>query len=162
MDSQKLGKIVVAVTLVALVLLVWSSVYLEDQRHTECMNSCGASETGACLTNECPFSKPNYLSWVLGLVSLLIASLTGIGFYLIFAKREVIITEKEYNLAGLSGETKNLFNYIKNSKGGVYQSDIVKEFNLSKVKVTRELDILERRGLIERKRRGMTNIILVK
>ena len=47
-------------------------------------------------------------------------------------------------------------------EGSVYQSDLIKETKLTKVKVSRVLDKLEGKGLIERKRRGMTNIIVLK
>ena len=44
----------------------------------------------------------------------------------------------------------------------MYQSDVMKELELSKVKVTRILDRLEGKGILERKRRGMTNIVILK
>jgi uncharacterized membrane protein len=53
-------------------------------------------------------------------------------------------------------------NIILRENGSVYQSDIVRETKQSKVKITRILDQLEGKGLIERKRRGMTNIVVLK
>ena len=52
---------------------------------------------------------------------------------------------------------------VVNSAGGsVFQSDIMKTTGFSKVKVSRLLDRLEQKGLIERKRRGMTNLVVAK
>ncbi|MFA6213800.1 MAG: MarR family transcriptional regulator [Candidatus Micrarchaeia archaeon] len=52
---------------------------------------------------------------------------------------------------------------VVNSAGGsVFQSDIMKTTGFSKVKVSRLLDRLEQKGLLERKRRGMTNLVVAK
>jgi uncharacterized membrane protein len=62
----------------------------------------------------------------------------------------------------LDEEEQNIINLLNKNEGSIYQSDIIKETNLSKVKVSRLLDKLEGKGLIERKRRGMTNIVIKK
>ncbi len=55
-----------------------------------------------------------------------------------------------------------MYQKIIEKEGSIYQSVLVSETTFSKVKVTRILDKLEGKHLIERKRRGMTNIILLK
>lgn len=62
----------------------------------------------------------------------------------------------------LEGEEKEIFLKIAVADGAVFQSSLIKETGFSKVKITRILDRLEGKGLIERKRRGMTNIVLLK
>ena len=47
------------------------------------------------------------------------------------------------------------------SNGTIFQSDLVEKSDFSKVKVSRILDKLEGRQLIERKRRGMTNVVVL-
>jgi uncharacterized membrane protein len=44
----------------------------------------------------------------------------------------------------------------------MFQSDIIEKTKLNKVKITRILDSLEAQNLIERKRRGMTNLVILK
>ena len=53
-------------------------------------------------------------------------------------------------------------NQILENKGSIYQSELVNKTGFNKVKVTRILDSLESQNLIERKRRGMTNIVILK
>ncbi|MGV8086364.1 MAG: helix-turn-helix transcriptional regulator [Candidatus Woesearchaeota archaeon] len=65
-------------------------------------------------------------------------------------------------LDNLDSDDKNVLSLIIDSEGNIFQSDIVLKTSFTKVKVTRILDRLESKGLIERKRRGMTNIILLK
>ena len=55
-----------------------------------------------------------------------------------------------------------MYDIIKGKNGSAYQSDLIKETGFSKVKVTRILDKMETADIIERKRRGMTNIIVLK
>ncbi|MBI2151613.1 MarR family transcriptional regulator [Candidatus Woesearchaeota archaeon] len=75
---------------------------------------------------------------------------------------KMILEEKNNKLENLDEEEKKIMNLVLREEGSVYQSDLVKETGLSKVTVTRLLDRLEGRGLIERKRRGMTNIVVMK
>lgn len=70
--------------------------------------------------------------------------------------------EKQKRLENLDKEEKKIVNALLLNQGSHYQSDLIKETQLTKVKTTRILDKLEGKGLIERKRRGMTNIVILK
>jgi len=108
-------------------------------------------------------------------VSLMILVLL-IGLYLIFFGqerveiikkiREKIKTggKKNYDKAikTMTSEEKRLFNLILDSQGAIFQSELVEKSGFDKVKVSRILDRLEGQQLIERKRRGMTNIVVLK
>ena len=86
----------------------------------------------------------------------------GIGLFLAFSKTEKVIRQKEYDISRLNENEKKAFHLIKDSKEGIYQSELAQRLDLSKVKITRILDGLEQQGIIERKRRGMTNVIVLK
>jgi len=103
-----------------------------------------------------------------------------IGLYLIFfGKEEKIITKvktiksqlepkkvtkENYQkiLNELNNDEKQVFDKIIEAEGTIFQSDLVEKTKFTKVKVTRILDKLEGRGLVERKRRGMTNVVILK
>ncbi|MFH1376841.1 MAG: MarR family transcriptional regulator [Candidatus Woesearchaeota archaeon] len=70
--------------------------------------------------------------------------------------------EKKKKIENLDDEEKQIIQFILNKEGSVFQSDIIKETGFTKVKITRILDRLQGKGLIDRKRRGMTNIIIIK
>ena len=70
--------------------------------------------------------------------------------------------KKQRLLESTEGKEQEIIQFILNKEGSVYQSDLVKELKLSKVKTTRLLDRLEGKGFIERKRRGMTNVVVLK
>ncbi|MEX0932966.1 MAG: hypothetical protein WDZ77_02605 [Candidatus Pacearchaeota archaeon] len=95
----------------------------------------------------------------IGIFSFILA----LGVYLLLFNREKIIKQKEYDLSKLNKEEKGIFLFIKENKDkGVYQSEIVEKFSFPKSKISRILDKFERFDLIERKRRGMTNLIFLK
>ena len=107
-------------------------------------------------------------------VSMAIAGLIFvIGLFLIFSKEETkIITKmkkieiekhrKPIDYSKLTKEEKTLVKIIEETDGTIFQSDLVDKTQFSKVKVSRILDRLEGRQLIERKRRGMTNVVVLK
>jgi uncharacterized membrane protein len=57
---------------------------------------------------------------------------------------------------------RRVFEKLIEEKGSALQSNLIRHTGFSKVKITRILDRLEQRDLIERKRRGMTNIVIIK
>lgn len=107
----------------------------------------------------------------------LIAIIVIIGLVLLFSKEEkqVVIKkikekslddqklkDKEQNLKLLDTEEKKVYQLLIDNKGTVFQSDLVDKSGFDKVKVTRILDRLEGKQLIQRMRRGMTNVVLLK
>ncbi len=110
-------------------------------------------------------------------ITLAIAALVlVIGVFLIFSKEdERLIIRKIKPLASfsprkfnkkslktLNQEEKKIMNLLLENKGNIFQSSIVEKTGMNKVKVTRILDSLEGKGLVERKRRGMTNVVILK
>lgn len=103
-----------------------------------------------------------------------------IGLYLIFfGKEEKIITKiktvkqqieprkmtkgnYEKIFKTLASDEREVLKKIIESEGTMFQAEIVDKTGFPKVKVTRILDRLEGKGLVERKRRGMTNIVVLK
>ena len=104
-------------------------------------------------------------------ISLSIAGLIFvIGLFFIFAKEpeKIIIRkvkekkiEKKIDLKGLKIEERQTFSLIK-SQGTIFQADLIEKMGLGKAKMSRILDRLEGKGLVERKRRGLTNVVVFK
>ena len=77
-------------------------------------------------------------------------------------KKHLSNEEKHKKLENLDEEERKIMDIILKEDGSIFQSSLVNETKLSKVKVTRILDRLEGKQLIERKRRGMSNVVLLK
>jgi uncharacterized membrane protein len=87
------------------------------------------------------------------------------GYFKIEKKEEEsLIPSKDYItiMENLSEDENKILQKIIDAQGSIYQSELVKWSEFNKVKITRILDKLEGKNLIERKRRGMTNIVILK
>jgi len=108
-------------------------------------------------------------------ISLAIVALVFIiGLFLVFSKEQERIVLKKIQMPAkeakrkpinynvLDKEEKTIVKALEAAQGTLFQSDMVEQTKFDKVKVTRILDRLEGKRLIERKRRGMTNIVILK
>jgi len=103
-------------------------------------------------------------------VSLAIAGLIlVIGLFLIFAREEERIVvrkvrdrKKKLDLEGLDRDEKKVVNLLIEEGRAMFQSALMEKIDIGKVKMTRLLDKLEAKQFIERKRRGMNNIVVLK
>ncbi len=92
----------------------------------------------------------------------------GSGLYLIATEKgmEKITVEQKGKIKKivdmLENDDKKVYEAIIASNGFIFQSELVNKLGFSKVKITRILDRLEGKGLIERRRRGMSNAVILK
>ena len=70
--------------------------------------------------------------------------------------------KKKLDLSGLDKDERKVIDLLLNENGAMFQSSLMEKMEIGKVKATRLLDKLESKQLIERKRRGMNNIIVLK
>jgi len=92
-----------------------------------------------------------------------------IGFFIMFLKpKEKIIVKtkrekkKKLNLEGLNSNEKKVIEILQKENGAIFQSTLMEKLEIGKVGITRLLDKLEAKQLIERKRRGMNNIVVLR
>ena len=71
------------------------------------------------------------------------------------------IVKKEVKSGDMTREEKQVFELVRENRA-VFQADLIEKLGMNKAKVTRILDRLEGKGFLERKRRGMNNIVVVK
>ena len=62
----------------------------------------------------------------------------------------------------LKDDQQKIYKAIIDSDGIIEQSELSEKTGISKSNVSRALDLLESRGLIEKRRRGMGNVVLLK
>lgn len=94
-----------------------------------------------------------------------------IGLYFVFFGESNLKTKsltknkkiENFEMPGdLNPDERAIMQIIVDEEGAVFQSTLTEKTNFSKVKITRILDKLEGKGNIERKRRGMTNVVILK
>ena len=96
------------------------------------------------------------------IVALIILSLSDLFLSRKFEKAEKVAkVDIQQKVKTLTEDQKKLYDILAAS-GALFQSDLVEKSGMDKVKVTRELDKMEGFGIIERKRRGMSNMVVLK
>jgi DNA-binding MarR family transcriptional regulator len=161
MKNKYVGYLIVGVTAIFSFVVISFNYALNNIVNTSCTHGIACPMHATVLTQE-------IISYSL------MALLFIVGLFMIFfmkdeqttiikhenVKNELTPEEKKEKLNNLDEEERKIMDIILRENGSKYQSDLIKETNLTKVKVTRILDKLEGRNLIERKRRGMTNIVI--
>ena len=71
------------------------------------------------------------------------------------------VQRKRIDLTGLDSMEKKVVGILQRENGGFFQKSLMEELGVGKVKMTRMMDKLEAKGIVERKRRGMNNIIVL-
>lgn len=133
--------------------------------------------TKSVLDNSCPIiaeghACPAYSAINnLGYFGLVITGLLAmVGLFLILSKprEKIIIKEiekrvksRKIDISKLNREESKVIQLLSENKA-MFQSDLIEKSDINKVKMSRILDRLEGQGLIERKRRGMQNIVILK
>ncbi len=161
LSSKTLGSILIGFSLILIFLLTFVKINLDSQSEYLC-------ELTALLNKDmkqCP-AHNNLISWIVVSAFGIGFVLLGVGVYMLFSSKTIFEgfkkDFKQIDLSKLDDEEKKIYEVIKSKSGSAYQTDLIKETEFSKVKITRVLDRLESKGVLERKRRGMTNIVVLK
>jgi len=159
MEKEKIGILLIIFGIIMAGFTTWVTTDLKKLNaylHKDC----------TLPADVCPFNTLMPLESIVGyLISILMAVS---GLYLIFIDRkEAVFTitenkKKEELIKKLIGEESKAYETIVFSGGTIFQSELVEKSGLDKVKISRILDKLEGKGLIERKRRGMSNVIVLR
>ncbi|MBI2546413.1 MarR family transcriptional regulator [Candidatus Woesearchaeota archaeon] len=158
MQTKTIGAGLLTVSIILLFILAFVKVTTDEQARLLCES---AHEQGIKIQDN-PAHKSN-LSWLLTIAFGITFIMLGVGIYLMFfykAGEKALI--KPVDLSRLDANEKQVYEFVKAREGSAYQSDIIKEMGLSKVRMTRILDKMESKGILEKKRRGMTNIVVLK
>lgn len=159
LSNRKIGFTLVIIAILSLILISSVKVSYDDQS----TQLCEVYEEDPELDmSECPAHTSNSISWVILVLFGIGFLIGGLGIYFMNLSGAVSSKFKEINLDELDEEEKKVYSAIVEKEGSIYQSDLIKATKFSKVKVSRILDRMELKKILERKRRGMTNIVILK
>ena len=156
MKNRNVGFLISGIAIVIVIIVLIFNSGLKEIIGDTCTHgpSCSMYDTIAIQTN----------------VSLAIAGLVlVIGLFFIFAKepervvvKKIKEKKKKLDLKGLSKDEKEVVKMLQDEGGAIFQATLMEKLGIGKVGVTRLLDKLESKQIIERKRRGMNNIVVLK
>jgi hypothetical protein len=156
MENKHVGGLVIGIAVVMVIIVLIFNFAMKDIVGKSCTEGPTCPMWGTIATQ----------TW-------LSLSITGIvlivGLFIMFSKpKEKIIIKtikekkKKINLNGLDKNEKEVIEILQKENGAIFQSTLMEKLGIGKVGITRLLDKLEAKQFIERKRRGMNNIVVLK
>lgn len=163
LSTRKLG---IVMMIVAVLLFIVGFVYT-NQAENALLAGHQITTSGQCIHPQgaiCPFEELHALSIpkYLGLVVDVAIFVFGLWLFVQKKPEEKAVSKARKTAKELGGEEAQVFDALVQSDGLLFQNELVEKLGSSRVKITRLLDKLEAKGLIERRRRGMTNAIILK
>ena len=156
-DNKRIGIIISVISTILLFILASFSIKIAEIESAKCIHPPGG---------QCPLTAHIPSASYAGAVLLVIIFILGIKVALKSESSEKIRKESaekaEAVARALKGDEKKAYELIAASQGAVFQSELVEKMGYSKVRVSRILDKLEGQDLIERRRRGLANMVLIK
>jgi hypothetical protein len=154
MKNKNVGILIVAIAIILTIIIFTFNISMKSIVSQSCSHGpeCTMYETIATQTN----------------ISLVVTGfILFIGLFIMFSKPEtktIIKKEKakKVNTTGLNEEELGVVKLLRKENKAMFQRDLMEKLEIGKVKTTRLLDKLESKQIIERKRRGMNNIIVLK
>ena len=156
MENKKVGWLLLGIAFLVGVMLWQFNAALENVSG----NQCGVED--------CPYhhvvAQQQWISFALVGVIVVVALVLMVSKpdeRIVVRKVKERVRKKEYDLSGLTADELKAFAVVREKKA-VFQAALLEELEFGKAKMTRVVDRLEGRGLVERKRRGMTNVVVLK
>ena len=161
MENKIIGWFLLAVSILIIIFTFFYSNALDEAVRTSCFLQHGDVESCERFDS---VTKQTYFA--LAIAGILVI----VSLFLLFTKQpeRVIVKkikekkiEKKVDLSSFRPEEKQIYNLVKEN-GAMFQADLIEKTEFSKARMTRIIDKLEGSGLVERKRRGMTNVVVIK
>jgi putative component of membrane protein insertase Oxa1/YidC/SpoIIIJ protein YidD len=156
MENKTVGWVISGIAVIMAVIVLIFNLGLKKIVGDTCTHgaSCSMYDTIAVQT------------WIsLAIVGVIL--IIGITLMFIKPKEKIIVKtikekKKKKDYSSLEKKEKETVNLIINEGNAMFQADLMEKLGIGKVGVTRLLDKLEAKQIIERKRRGMNNIVVLK
>lgn len=166
---MKLNENKTMIGVIAIVLVLFAvTVFFYNQT----LNNLAA--TSCTDMNSCPHEKiVETQNIIIAALLIVIVIMAGWLIYSAYSKKDekgsapdAASREKQkprkVDASSLDDEEKKILSFLQQRKGSVFQSEIRVRTGFSKVKVSRLLDKMEQKNIIERKRRGMANLVVLR
>jgi len=157
MENKQVGYLVIGIAIIMAIIVLIFNAGLKNIVGDTCTHggTCSMYNTIAVQT------------WIsMSIVGVILI----IGLVIMFTKpKERVIIQKvkeklkkkKLDLTDLNKDEKEVIKLLQEEKA-IFQKDLMERLEVGKVKITRLLDKLEAKQFIERKRRGMNNVVVLR
>lgn len=156
MENKNVGWLIIGIAIVMIILVLLFNNVISENIGLTC------SHGPTCEM----YDSLKVQTWI-SLIIVLIIFIIG-GFLILSKPKEKIIVKtkkekrKKIDLSKFDEKEKKVLRLIQDENGAIFQADLMEKLGIGKVGITRLLDKLEAKQIIERKRRGMNNIVVLK
>ena len=162
MENKHVGYLTLGIS----VLIVFIIFLFNNAMKSILIQGCPLEHGGITCPAYSTITQQTYLA--LGIAGILAL----VSLVLIFSKQseKVIVKTKtiekkpekrNIDTTGLRPEERQVLNLVQENKT-IFQAELIEKTGFGKAKISRILDRLEGKGFLERKRRGMTNVVVLK
>ena len=160
MENKNVGWLIIGIGIVMAIVVVLFNSVIKDNLDLTCTHGPTCEM----------YSNLGVQTWIsFSIVAVIII----IGLVIMFSKPKVEIQErivvkkvmekkKKLDLSGLDAKEKEVVRLLQGANGGLFQADLMEKLEVGKVGMTRALNKLEDKGMVERKRRGMNNFVVLR
>jgi uncharacterized membrane protein len=156
MENKNVGMLIIGIAVVMVIIVLIFSSAVGNILGDACSHG-----------NECTMYQGLRVQTLLSLS--IVAIIFVIGFIIMCSKpKEKIVIKKvkepkkKLDLSNLDKDERKVVDLLIEEGKAMFQADLMEKLEIGKVKTTRLLDKLEAKQLVERKRRGMNNIVVLK
>lgn len=156
MENKKVGLIVIGISILMIVIVLIFNFTLKEITSQSCS-----------MGKDCSMYTSITIQTLVSLSITAIILIIGVVIFFSKPKEKIIIKikhekKKKLNIEGLEKKEKEVIAILQKENGAIFQNTLMERLEIGKVGITRLLDKLEAKQLIERKRRGMNNIVVLK
>ncbi|MCK9595967.1 hypothetical protein M0R19_02180 [Candidatus Pacearchaeota archaeon] len=156
MENKNVGLLIIGISIIIGILVLIFNFTLRGLVDATCSHGSSCSM----------YSTMNAQLWI-SLSIALVVLIIGIIIMITKPKEKIIVKtikekKKKLDLSGLDNREKEIIEFLQKENGAIFQKTLMEKLEIGKVGITRILDKLEAKQLIERKRRGMNNIVVLK
>ena len=156
MENKHVGLLIMGIALIMSSIVLFYNISLRKIVSTTCSHG-----------PQCTMYEPIKTQMWIGLSIVLVIFLLGLIFTFTKPKEKIIIKKikekkKKLNLDNLDKDEKQIVKILQEENNTIFQATLAEKLETGKVKLTRLLDKLEAKQIIERKRRGMNNVVVLK
>ncbi len=156
MENKHVGWLIIGIAFVISILVIIFNYTLKNLLGDTCSHGSSCSM----------YNIIGIQTWI-SLSIVIIIFVIGLTIMFTKSKERIIVKKvqekkKKLDLTGLDKDEKAVVDLLLREGKAVFQADLMEKLEIGKVKTTRLLDKLEAKQLIERKRRGMNNIVVLK
>lgn len=170
-----------------IIAIIVGAIAFVDRMNTEKLIANYSNQTGTCYIGDTCLHEQTNTTYVMLSISAAVILIVGIMIIILEQRKPKIVRTKivkyvekqpktsetrpiiQYQdirdikpVPSLDGEQKKIYELIVAAGGSALQGELVEKSGINKVTVSRILDKLEMRSLIERRRHGMSNIVVLK